>query len=41
MLGDTNGKVYDYGDAQNLGDRYLQANPAPMVAFSAVRSIKP
>ena len=35
-IADASGKVYIFGDATHLGDRYLQTNPAAMVAFAAV-----
>jgi large repetitive protein len=40
-IADANGKVYPYGNAQHLGDRYLAANPAPMIGFSSVPGVKP
>ena len=40
-IADATGKVYAYGNAQLLGDRYLAANPAPMIGFSSVPGFKP
>ena len=35
------GKVWNYGDAQSLGDRFGAANPAPMIGLAAVPGLKP
>jgi large repetitive protein len=40
-IADANGKVWNFGNAEALGDRYLAANPAPMIGFASVAGPKP
>ena len=35
-IADATGKVWNYGDAQPLGDRYGANNPAAMIGFASV-----
>ena len=35
-IADASGKVWNYGDAQPLGDRYGANNPASMIGFASV-----
>lgn len=39
-IADASGKVYPYGNAQPLGDRYQANNPAPMIGFASVPGLK-